>query len=487
MSIPVIAGAFMVMLALMLLSLPVAVSILLVGVAGGYLMYGAPLVNMMGGVVWSSLNSPSMLAIPLFMLLGELLLRGGIADRMYAALAVWFNRLPGGLLHTNIATCTLFSATSGSSVATAATVGTIALPALQQYRYPIRPSLGSLAAGGTLGILIPPSINLLVYGQLANTSVSQLFAAGLIPGIALALLFSLYLWLAHGKAGKASLVEVNVSLQDKLSLSKHLIPPVVIFGVVMGSIYGGLATPTESAAIGVVIALGFIAVGGKLTLDLLIHCSLQAAKTSGMVIIVLMCALLLNVTISMLGVTQALTQWVASFGLTAVTLLLVLFVFYVILGTFMDAMSMLVLTVPITVPMVMAVGIDPIWFGIFIVLMCEIALITPPVGMNLFVVQGVRKDSGSFNDVIMGSLPFVGIMVLFTFAIMIWPGIVMWLPDLLAGRWGNDEHDRTQPYSPHRQHVPSVANRHLAHSGHQPQHQSPGHPGNTPPGTAVLA
>ncbi|XQU07393.1 TRAP transporter large permease subunit [Halomonas sp. LY9] len=171
-----------------------------------------------------------------------------------------------------------------------------------------------------------------------------------------------------------------------------------------------------------------------MSLDLLIHCSLQAAKTSGMVIIVLMCALLLNVTISMLGVTQALTQWVASFGLSAVGLLLVLLVFYVILGTFMDAMSMLVLTVPITVPMVMAVGIDPIWFGIFIVLMCEIALITPPVGMNLFVVQGVRKDGGSFNDVIWGSMPFVAIMALFTLAIMVWPSIVMWLPDLLAGR-----------------------------------------------------
>ncbi|MGE6605505.1 TRAP transporter large permease [Halomonas sp. NPDC076908] len=380
MSIPLIIAAFLVMLALMLLSLPVAVAILFVGVLGGYLMYGAPLVDMMGGVVWSSLNSPSMLAIPLFMLLGELLLRGGIADRMYAALAVWFNKLPGGLLHTNIATC------------------------------------------------------MLVYGQLANTSVSQLFAAGLIPGITLALLFSVYLFIAHGKAGNASLVEVDVSLQEKLSLSKHLIPPVVIFGVVMGSIYGGLATPTESAAIGVVIALAFIVGGGKMSLDLLIHCSLQAAKTSGMVIIVLMCALLLNVTISMLGVTQALTQWVASFGLTAVGLLLVLLVFYVILGTFMDAMSMLVLTVPITVPMVMAVGIDPIWFGIFIVLMCEIALITPPVGMNLFVVQGVRKDGGSFNDVIWGSMPFVGIMALFTLAIMVWPGIVMWLPDLLAGR-----------------------------------------------------
>lgn len=434
MSITLILLAFLVMMGLMLLSLPVAFSILFVGVMGGYLMYGMPLVDIMGGVVWSSLNSPSMLAIPLFMLLGELLLRGGIADRMYAALAVWFNRLPGGLLHTNIATSTLFSATSGSSVATAATVGTIALPALQKYNYPIRPALGSLAAGGTLGILIPPSINLLVYGQLANTSVGQLFAAGLMPGLLLALCFSIYLFFAYGDAGKQALQEVHLPLAEKLALAKHLIPPMIIFTVVMGSIYGGLATPTESAAIGVVIALGFILFSGKMSLELLVHCSMQAAKTTGMVIIVLMCALMLNVTLAMLGVTQALTAWVGSFGLSAMGLLLLLLVFYVLLGTFMDAMSMLVLTVPITVPMVVAVGIDPIWFGIFIVLMCEIALITPPVGMNLFVVQGVRKDGGSFNDVILGSVPFVIIMALFTLLIMMWPDLVMWLPDRLAGR-----------------------------------------------------
>ena len=192
MSIVLVLLGFAIMLVLMFLSMPVAVSIVAVGALGGYLMFGMPLVDMMGGVIWSSLNSPAILAIPLFMLLGELLLRGGIADRMYDALAVWLGRTPGGLLHTNIATCTLFSATSGSSVATAATVGTIALPALQQYKYPMRPALGSLAAGGTLGILIPPSINLLVYGSLANASVGQLFAAGLIPGLLLAFCFSLY-------------------------------------------------------------------------------------------------------------------------------------------------------------------------------------------------------------------------------------------------------------------------------------------------------
>lgn len=434
MSIAIVGIGFAAMLVLMFLSFPVAVAIIAVGALGGYLMYGMPLVDMMGGVIWSSLNSPSMLAIPLFMMLGELLLRGGIADRMFDALAVWLARLPGGLLHTNIATCTLFSATSGSSVATAATVGTIALPALQQYKYPMKPSLGSLAAGGTLGILIPPSINLLVYGSLANTSVGQLFAGGVVPGILMALSFSVYIFLFHGKAGAEAKDLIDMPLRQKLALGKYLIPPFIIFGVVMGSIYGGLATPTESAAIGVVIALFFVGLNGRLTFDLLVNCSMQAAKTSGMVMIVLICALLLNVTISMTGAAQTMTQWIASFNLSQIALLFVLLAFYMVLGTFMDAMSMLVLTVPIVIPIVIAAGIDPVWFGIFIVIMCEVALITPPVGMNLFIVQGVRVDSGPYSDVIKGASPYVVIMMLFAIVLMFFPGIVLWLPSMLAGQ-----------------------------------------------------
>lgn len=434
MSILIVSIGFATMLLMMFLSFPIAVTIVAVGTLGGYMLYGMPLVEMMGGVIWSSLNSPSMLAIPLFMLLGELLLRGGIADRMYDAMAVWLAWLPGGLLHTNIATCTLFSATSGSSVATAATVGTIALPALQQYKYPIKPALGSLAAGGTLGILIPPSVNLLVYGSIANTSVGQLFAAGVIPGLLMAASFSLYIFFAHDKAGQEARDLVDMPLRQKLALSRHLIPPFVVFTVVMGSIYGGLATPTESAAIGVIIAMAFVAFNGRLTVDLLIACSIQAAKTSGMVMIVLVCSLLLNVTISMTGAAQTLTTWIASFELSQFALLFVLLVFYILLGTFMDAMSMLVLTVPIVIPVVVAAGVDPIWFGIFIVIMCEAALITPPVGMNLFVVQGVRTDGGSYSDVVKGSWPYVFIMMVFTILLIVFPAIVMWLPDMLAGR-----------------------------------------------------
>jgi C4-dicarboxylate transporter, DctM subunit len=431
MSMTYLALGFAAMLALMFLSLPVAFSIILVGALGGYLAHGMPLVDMMGGVVWGTLNNSVMTAIPLFMLLGEILLRGGIADKMFDALALWLGRLPGGLLHTNIATCAMFSATSGSSVATAATVGTIALPALKARQYPLAPSLGSLAAGGTLGILIPPSVNLLVYGSLANVSVGQLFIAGVIPGLLLTAIFSLFILVAYPRAGHAD-PGSRASLQEKLSALRHLVPPGVIFLVVMGSIYGGLATPTESAALGVMVALLFVWRSGRLTRALMEHCFAQSARTTGMVILIIVCALILNVTLSMMGTAQAVTQWVASLGLDRYTLLALLVLFYIVLGMFMDAMSMLVLTVPIAVPMVGAVGVDPIWFGIFIVVMCEIALITPPVGMNLFVVQGIRSDGGSFNDVVRGAMPYVFLMLGFTALLIVWPQIATWLPTTMS-------------------------------------------------------
>ncbi len=433
MSIMAIVVGFSAMLALMFLSMPVAVSIILVGTVGGYLAYGMPLINMMGGVMWGTLNNSVMTAIPLFMLLGEIMLRGGIADKMYDALAVWLGKLPGGLLHTNIGTCALFAATSGSSVATAATVGTIALPALKTRNYPEPAALGSLAAGGTLGILIPPSVNLLVYGSLANVSVGQLFMAGLFPGLVLTSLFSLYILAAHRNADSHGSV-ADMPLAEKMALLKYLIPPFVIFLVVMGSIYGGLATPTESAALGVMIALFFVWRRGHLTFALLENCFRQSARTTGMVVLVIVCALLLNVTLSMVGTAQAVTQWVATLGLGYFTLLLLLVAFYIALGMFMDAMSMLVLTVPIAVPMVMAVGVDPVWFGVFIVVMCEIALITPPVGMNLFVVQGIRVGGGNFSDVIRGAFPYVLIMIGFTLLLIFWPDLALWLPQSMSGR-----------------------------------------------------
>ncbi|WP_146585331.1 TRAP transporter large permease [Puniceibacterium confluentis] len=422
------------MMGLLLMSLPIAVIMVVLGVIGGVMLYGWPLLNSMGPVIWGVQNENILTAVPLFILLGELLLRSGIADRMYGALAIWLNRLPGGLLHTNIGCCALFAATSGSSVATAATVGTVALPNLKRRGYGARQALGSLAAGGTLGILIPPSVNLLIYGSLANESIGQLFIAGIIPGIALTLLFMVYIavesYFIPASTGED---EPRAPLSVKIAALKHLVPPAIIFAVVMGSIYFGIATPTESAALGVVVALAFAAREGKLSLEFFDNCFRQTAKTTGMILLIITAAFMLNVTLALGGIAQTMTEWVASFGLSPWALLMALIVFYLFLGMFMDVLSMQVLTIPVALPIVTAVGIDPIWFGIFIVLMCELGMITPPVGMNLYVVQGVRTDGGPFRDVVLGAIPYALIMILFTILLIFVPQIVTWLPETMSG------------------------------------------------------
>ena len=415
------------MLAMMLLGLPIAVAMAAVGLLGGLLAYGLPFINSVAPVVWGVHNDNLLTSIPLFILMGELLLRSGIADRMFGALAAWLGRLPGGLLHTNVGCSALFAATSGSSVATAATIGTVALPSLHKRGYSMTLSLGSIAAGGTLGILIPPSVNMIVYGSLTDTSIGKLFIAGIIPGLLLTGCFMLFI-AAHALLTKQAIREAEVPLAERVALLKDLIPPAVVFFIVMGSLYTGVATTTESAALGVVASLGFAWKSRKLTWTLLQHCFVQTAKTSGMILLIITAAFILNLAISLTGVAEAMTKWVTSFGLSPIQLLLVLVVFYFILGMFMDVLSMMVATIPITFPIVTAVGVDPVWFGIFIVLMCELGLITPPVGMNLFVVHGIRPDNGGIRDAMVGAVPYVVIMLLFTLLLMAVPGLATWLP-----------------------------------------------------------
>ncbi|MFT6774366.1 MAG: C4-dicarboxylate transporter DctM subunit [Paracoccaceae bacterium] len=424
---------FAAMMSLLLLGFPVAVVMVALGVAGGMLLYGPVLLSSMGPVLWGVQNENVLTAVPLFILLGELLLRSGIADRMYGALALWLGRLPGGLLHTNIGCCALFAATSGSSVATAATVGTVALPSLQRRGYSPSRSLGSLAAGGTLGILIPPSVNLLVYGSLAGVSIGQLFIAGIVPGLLLTASFMAFIAAQHYWRPDAVEETAFAPLAERVSALRHLIPPAVIFAIVMGSIYLGIATPTESAALAVVVALCFVAREGRLTLAFLDICFRQTAKTSGMILLIIAAAFTLNVTLALGGIASTMTEWVASLGLSANALLLALILFYLVLGMFMDVLSMQVLTVPIAVPVIMAAGIDPIWFGIFVVLMSELGMITPPVGMNLYVVQGVRSDGGPFRDVVLGAIPYALIMLGFAVLLIVWPDLVMWLPRNMLG------------------------------------------------------
>jgi tripartite ATP-independent transporter DctM subunit len=415
------------MIGMMLVGIPIAVSMAVVGIAGGIAAYGTPFMDTIAPVVWGVHNENLLTSIPLFVLLGELLLRSGIADRMYIALSAWLGRLPGGLLHTNIGSCALFAATSGSSVATAATVGTVALPSLHKRGYSMRASLGSLAAGGTLGILIPPSVNMIVYGSLTNNSIGKLFIAGIIPGLLLTGCFMLYIAVSALMSGNA-MREPKVPMAEKLRSLVHLVPPAVVFGIVMGSLYFGIATATESAALGVFTALGFVWHSGKLNRELLRTCFISTARVSGMVLLIITAAFILNLTISLSGVAEAMTKWVAGLGLSATMMILVLIVFYLILGMFMDVLSMQVATIPITYPIVTALGVDPIWFGIFIVLMCELGLITPPVGMNLFVVHGIRPDKGGIEDAIWGALPYAVIMILFTLLLMAVPQLATWLP-----------------------------------------------------------
>jgi tripartite ATP-independent transporter DctM subunit len=426
--------AFFCGLGLLLIGMPIAVVMVGLGVFGGVVMFGDPFVNSIGNVVWGVQNENILTAVPLFVLMGEILLRSGIADRMYGALSIWLGRLPGGLLHTNVGCCSLFAATTGSSLATAATIGTVALPALNERGYAKSHALGSLAAGGTLGILIPPSIALLIYGSLTNNSISQLFVAGVVPGILLTGLFMVYIAAAHALAGEGKRDVRIPTWEERRHSLGGLIPPMVIFIIVMGSIYFGIATPTESAALGVMTALVFAAIERKLSFAML-HAAFQhTAQLTGMILLIIVGAFVLNLTLSLLGVAQLMTQWVVSFDLSLTALLFAMIGFYLILGCFLEVLSIQVATIPIAYPIVTAVDGDPIWFGIFIVLMSEIAMITPPVGMNLYVVQGVRTDGGPISEVMRGTFPFVLIMLAFTMLMIAFPEIALWLPQQMTGR-----------------------------------------------------
>lgn len=422
------------LLLLMALGVHVAVAIFGTTALATVMYLGMPLLNAFGETLWSTLNSFLLTAIPLFILLGEILLRSGVTERMYSSLSVWLSRLPGGLLHTNIGASAMFAAISGSSVATAATIGTVALPAFKERGYNERMALGSLAAGATLGILIPPSINMIIYGAITNTSIGKLFIAGILPGIALAGLFMLliagYALVRPDIAGDA---QPPLPWSQRLLRLVDLLPPAFVFIIVMGSIYTGWATPTEAAALGVLAALVVAAFNRKLSFAMLHQSFLSMARTTAMILLIIVAAFFLNFVIGVLGIPYTLANWVADMGLTPMQLILALVVFYLILGCFIETLSMMIATVPIVVPIVVQFGFDPIWFGIFLVLMMEISLFTPPIGMNLYVVQGVRGE-GRITDVMMGSLPFLLIMLVFVLAIIIWPGLVMWLPDAMTAR-----------------------------------------------------
>jgi len=414
---------------LILLSLSIPVGIVLFLLAFGIDIFFSPfpLMRGLGQVVWSSSNSGTLIAIPFFVLLGEILVRSGIARRTYSALEAWVSWLPGGLIHANIATATLFSATSGSSVATAATVASVAMPQAEKLGYDPRLFSGAIAAGGTLGIMIPPSINLIVYGFLTETSIPQLFLAGLVPGLLLALLFmcvTVIICLIKPSLGGPG---VNADWSRRLTSLIDLVPLLTLFGVIVGTIYAGWATPTEAAAVGVAIAFAIAAVHRSLSREMLLASLKGTVRTSAMIMLVVIGAYVLNFVLTAAGVSRALQMFLQNLGFGALATLMVIVLIYIILGFFIETLSLMVATIPIVVPIIVELGYDKVWFGILMIILVEMALITPPVGLNLYVVQGARR-SGSFSDVIVGVIPYALAMLVMVGLLIIFPIIALYLP-----------------------------------------------------------
>jgi len=420
-----------ILLALVFASVPVAATLGILSLSLDQLYMDGRLARAVGEFTWDKSKEYILVAIPMFILLGEIMLRAGIAKRMYEAVVEWLSWLPGGLMHANIGSCAIFAASSGSSVATAATVGTVAYPEIDKRRYNERLFLGSLAAGGTLGILIPPSISLIIYGLITDTSVPELYLAGFLPGLILALLFMGAITIACRVRPEWGGTPVQTSWRKRIRVLPDLIPPILLFAVVVGSIYAGVATPTEAASLGVVFALGLAAWTRKLSLRMLKEAFEGTMRTTAMIMLIILAAVFLNFILGFIGVTKGLLELIAELGLTPIQTMALLVVFYLILGMFMETLSMLLTTVPIVFPIVVHMGFDPVWFGIMITVLMETALITPPIGVNLYVVQGIRSGGGPFNDVAFGALPFVLMMGVMIAMLMIFPQLALWLPTMV--------------------------------------------------------
>lgn len=426
-----IATALGLLLGLLALGLPVAAALGLLAFSLDLVFAPIPLTLAAGEIAWNTGKDFLLVAIPLFVLLGEILLRAGVAERMYGALSLWLAWLPGGLMHANIGACALFAATSGSSVATAATIGTVALPQARTFGYDEKLFAGSLAAGGTLGILIPPSINIILYAVLTDTSIPRLYLAALVPGLLLAAGFMITAAIhaaRHGRGPRAALVVGR----EQVRALVDLLPPLFIFSLVVGSIYAGWATPTEAASLGVLGALLLAAALGRLSLRMLGEALESTVKTSTMILLVVIAAAILNFVMSAIGLTRQLTETMSGLGLPPWAMFLAMVGFYLVLGCFMETLSMMITTVPVVVPVMVAAGFDPVWLGVVVIVLVEAALITPPVGLNLFVVQSLRPG-GRIEEVIAGVLPFLAAMLVLIVLLAAFPDLALWLPRQVMG------------------------------------------------------
>lgn len=415
---------------LLLLGSGVWIGLALMGVAwvGMELFTTRPVGDVMLTTIWSSSSSWTLTALPLFIWMGEILYRTRLSEDMFRGLSPWMAGLPGGLVHTNIVGCTVFAAVSGSSAATLTTVGKMSIPELRKRKYPENMVIGTLAGAATLGLMIPPSLTLIVYGVTINESISKLFFAGILPGLVLAGMFMAYVAIMS-KVSKDwnPTPEPKMSFAEKVNNSRFLIPVILLIMVVIGSMYLGFATATEAAAFGVIGGLVLAASQGSLSWKTFTESLMGATRTSAMIALILAGAAFLSLSMGFTGLPRGLADLIAEMELTRFELLMVLLVFYIILGMFLDGISSVVLTMAVVEPMVRQAGIDLIWFGIFIVVVVEMAQITPPIGFNLFVLQGMTHHEMGF--IAKAGIPMFLIMVLMVFVLIAFPEIATWLPD----------------------------------------------------------
>ena len=408
----------------------VAVSLIGVATVGMLLFTSRPVGDAMATTIWGASSSWTLTALPLFIWMGEILFRTKLSENLFKGLTPLLSKLPGGLLHVNIAGCTIFAAISGSSAATVATVGKMSIPELRQRNYPERMIIGTLAGAGTLGLLIPPSITLIIYGVTVNESIAQLFVAGILPGLMLAVLFMGYVsvWGLLSGNRKADQLDRSGRIKDVM----QLIPVILLIAGVMGSIYTGIATATEAAVLGVVGALVLSAFQGSLSRENFVSALLGATRTSAMIAFILAGSTFLSLAMGFTGLPRTLAEWIGGLSLSPWMLIFALMVFYIILGCFLDGISSVVLTMAVIEPLVRQAGFDMIWFGIFLMVVVEMAQITPPVGFNLFVLQGMTGKDMAF--IARAALPMFVLMIVAVVILSVFPQIATYLPDIMSGR-----------------------------------------------------
>ncbi len=389
--------------------------------------------DLLAGSLYDSLNSWSLAALPMFILMGEILYHSSISTRLLNGLMPWLSKVPGRLLHVNVAACSLFAAVSGSSAATTATVGKITLSELKNRGYSKKLAIGSLAGSGTLGFLIPPSLIMIIYGVLSDVSIGKLFIAGIFPGLLLATSYSVYIMIvSYLDKTTVPAEEEHFTNKDRLYSLKDLAPIFSLIFLVMGSIYGGFATPTEAAALGVVGAASLATFFKSFNMKILKESLLNAVKTTVMISFIIAGAGFLSQVVGFLGIPRAISEYIGGLGLSPYMLILVIGVMYIILGMILDGISIVVMTLPIVLPIIMMAGYDPLWFGIFLVFMVELSQITPPVGFSLFVIQSISDEK--IDYILKATFPFFIIMILIVMVVTVFPEIVFYLPEKMVGK-----------------------------------------------------